>query len=352
MIKKPLFLIFFLILSLIFFWRLIEASATQKTVRKIGYVSYAEIALGDKNAFAKTIDKIFPITSASLLSGILFGIKGEIPKDFFLALQNAGMLHVIALSGQNISILIAVIFKLTQFLGKRLSILVSSCGVFAFIIFVGPSASVVRAGIMGTLSLMALFFGRQYLAFWGLFISGVIMLLVKPDLTYDVGFQLSCLATFGIIIFSRKTRGFAMWDIIKGTFWTTFSAQIFTTPVILANFGRLSVVSLLTNVLVLWTVPYIMGLGFMAAVGGLVWLPIGLIVGFFANILLMYFVIIVNVSASLPFASFAVQNFSLGMACIYYGIVFLLIALRSKKNFQFSIFNLTPRLFFAFGKKQ
>lgn len=330
--KKLFFALLIIILFLIFSWRLVVWSATLETARKTGYVSYVERALRDKNVFAKSIDRIFPEPSASLLNGILFGIRGDGLSGFFLDLQKAGMLHVIALSGQNISILIAVIVRLTGFLGKKMSILVSILGIFAFIMFVGPSASVVRAGVMGSLSLVALFFGRQYLALWGLLISGGIMVFIKPELLRDVGFQLSFLATFGIIIFSQRQAVTAksfmerlIYDF-RATFWTTVSAQIFTTPVIMANFGRFSVVSILTNVLVLWTVPIIMGLGFLAAVGGLVLMPIGLIVGFFCNMLLIYFVTLVTISASLPFATFEVGEFKLWMALVYYGIVFLFLA--------------------------
>lgn len=336
MAKKLFFALLIIILFLIFSWRLVVWSATLETTRKTGYVSYVEKAMGSKNVFAKSIDRIFPEPSASLLNGILFGIRGDIPSGFFQDLQKAGMLHVIALSGQNISILIAVIVRLTGFLGKKMSIAVSVVGIFAFIMFVGPSASVIRAGAMGSLSLVALFFGRQYLALWGLFMSGAVMIFIKPDLISDVGFQLSFLATLGIIIFSQRQAVTAksfmerlIYDF-RATFWTTVSAQIFTTPVIMANFGRFSVISILTNVLVLWTVPIIMGLGFLAAVGGLVMMPIGLIVGFFCNMLLIYFVTIVNISASLPFASFEVPEFKLWMACIYYGILFLIIALRAR----------------------
>lgn len=329
---KKIFLFFLLLIFLLIFsWRLIIWSATRETVRKGGYVSYVERATAHKNVFAKSIDRVFPEPNASLLNGILFGIRGDGLSGFYQDLQKAGMLHVIALSGQNISILIALIFKLTAFLGKRLSIIVSVCGIFAFIMFVGPSASVVRAGVMGSLSMAALFFGRQYLALWGLFISGATMVFIKPELIYDLGFQLSFLATFGIITFSQKPKVTANnilergGTVLRESFWTTVAAQVFTTPVILANFGRFSAVSIATNVLVLWTVPIIMGLGFAASIGGLILMPIGLIIGFFANTLLIYFVTIVNISASLPLASFEVRGFTMGAAFIYYGILFLTI---------------------------
>lgn len=339
--KKIFLIVILLILCSLLTWRIVSSTAREKTARNYGYKSYTVLVSGDRNVFAQSIDRIFPEPSASLLNGILFGIRGQIPPDFYLALQKAGMLHVIALSGQNISILIALIFKLTGFLGKKLSIIVSAIGIFAFIMFVGPSASVVRAGVMGSLSMAALFFGRQYLALWGLFVSGATMVFIKPELIFDLGFQLSFLATFGIITFSQKPKVTANnilergGKVLRESFWTTVAAQVFTTPVILANFGRISLVSIATNVLVLWTVPIIMGLGFAASLGGLILMPIGLIIGFFANMLLIYFVTIVMISAGWPLASFEVRGFTMGMAFIYYGVVFLFLAIRNKKISNF-----------------
>ena len=343
MLKKFLILILLIIFLAILVWRIYSSSATQKTSRNSTYVSYAQKALVNKNVFAKMVDRLYPEPSGLLLNGMLFGIRGDIKGTFYENLQKAGMLHVVALSGQNISILIAVIFKLTSIFGKKQSIIVSSFGICAFIMFVGPSPSVVRAGIMGVLSLIALLAGRQYLALWGLGLSAIVMVLVKPDVLMDVGFQLSFLATLGIIVFSQKTARTAngikerlVYDF-RATFWTSVSALVFTTPIIIANFGRFSSISLLTNVLVLWTVPIIMGLGFVSSLLSLIVFPLGHLVAFFANLFLIYFVLVVNISANLPFASFKTEGFKIWMGLLYYGVVFLLLAWKKRNmNIHFT----------------
>lgn len=96
------------------------------------------------NIFSQKTNKLLPEPQASLLNGILWGSKETMPGDFYEALRRTGTLHIIALSGMNITILVALIGKLTLFWGRKKSILLTLLSIFIFISFVGPSASVVR----------------------------------------------------------------------------------------------------------------------------------------------------------------------------------------------------------------
>lgn len=282
-----------------------------------------------QNPVDQTIKKLYPEPQASLLSGILIGTRTQMPKDFFNALQKTGTLHMIALSGQNISLVISLIAFLLQGLGKKLSSVITIITIIIFILFVGPSASVVRAGIMGSLVLLSIIFGRQNLAVVGLGISGILMFVISPQILFDIGFQLSFAATLGILVLCSPPVAKSLLTDLK----VTLAAQIFTFPIILFNFGNLSIVAPLTNILILWTIPILMYGGFalvlisftLSFAEGLI-SPIFLISSISSWLLLPFlnwFIFIVNWTANLPFASLQIKEFSLGMAYLYYGILFM-----------------------------
>lgn len=262
------------------------------------------------NPFVPVINSLLPEPQASLLNGILFGVKATMPGGFYQALVTTGTLHVIALSGMNISILVNLIARLTMFLGRKYSSLVSIGLIVIFVWFVGASPSVVRAAIMGSLTLIAVYFGRQSWGLLSLFLTAGIMLLVKFSLASDLSFQLSFLATLGIIMANRmfvrkpkKTLLSEVKNIFKQNLMLTLSAQLFTLPVILINFHRLSLIAPLTNLLVEWAIQPIMVMGFVVAIMGWIWLPLGFIPAWIAWVPLTYFITIVEWLAKIPGAS-------------------------------------------------
>ena len=232
------------------------------------------------------------------------------PFDFYQALITTGTLHIIALSGMNITILINLTAKATLFLGRRISIIVTICLIALFVMFVGAGPTIVRAAIMGSLSLIAIYFGRVYFSLLSLIMASLVMLLFDPDLIGNISFQLSFLATLGIIIgnrtFASQYIGGSLQRFILPiveNFRLTIFAQIFTLPVILYNFGRISLVSPLANVLIEWTIQPIMVLGFVTVALGLVWLPLANIAAYFTWVPLTYLIKTVEFLSVFPFAS-------------------------------------------------
>ncbi len=263
------------------------------------------------NPFIPVIQSILPEPEASLLLGMLFGIKANFSPEFYQALLTTGTVHVVALSGMNISILINVIGRVTYFLGKKLSILTSICGIVGFIIFVGLSPSVVRAAIMGILALTAVYFGRKSTALVSLFIAGGVMLIIKPALTGDLSFQLSFAATLSIMLFAGTVRMVGenrdilsrLWFIMKENLFVSLAAQVLTLPIIVFNFGRLSLISPVVNVLIGPVVAPITILGLAVALVGYIYIPLGYLGAWFVYPMLWYFVTVVNLLAKVPFAS-------------------------------------------------
>ncbi len=252
------------------------------------------------NVFSRQTNKLLPEPQASLLNGILWGEQKAMPKDFYEALRRTGTLHVIALSGMNISILIVLMAQTTLFLGRKKSVIISLIGIIAFIGFVGASASVVRAGIMGGLSLLAIYFGKKSWALLSLILAAGVMLIINFSWLTNIGFQLSFLATLGIILFAGegKRENGLITDLR-----TTLAAQVFTLPVILYNFKQLSLVAPFTNVVVLWVVQPIMILGFFLSLLAAIFWPLAYPLAWIIWVPLTFFIKIVELTAKIPLAA-------------------------------------------------
>jgi len=153
------------------------------------------------------INQLLPEPHAGLLAGLLFGTKASLPRDLYDGLVTSGTLHIVALSGMNISILGRMVTRGLQWLiGKRGASLLTLFLILWFVWFVSPSPSIVRAAIMGSISILAVLFGRQYWALLSWVLAVGVMLLLNPSWLFDISFQLSSLATLGIIVFGGGSQ--------------------------------------------------------------------------------------------------------------------------------------------------
>lgn len=264
------------------------------------------------NSILAVIGQILPEPQASLLVGMVFGAKASLPKSFYDSLIATGTVHIVVLSGQNISILTTIISRMTLAFGRRISLMLTVVTMVGFILLVGVQAPVVRAAIMASFSLLAVYFGKQSWSLLGLFWAAVLMLLINPAWFFDLSFQLSFLATLGIILFGGAMKNKSHLNLlneIKSEFLlilrTSLAAQILTIPLIAFHFGRISLVAPLANVLVGWTVAPIMSLGLLTVAAGVVSLPLGRVVGLFAWVLLSFFIKAIELIVLIPFASIA-----------------------------------------------
>lgn len=235
-----------------------------------------------------------PQTSSSLLMGIVFGIKENMPKSFSDLLKTTGVTHVVAASGMNVTI-IAGFFSLSfgRIFRRRVALILTLAAIAFYAILSGLSPSIVRAGIMGTIVFSSQILGRQNTSLIALFLTSFAMLFITPALILDIGFQLSVFSTLGILIINpileAKFRTKNIVKILGDTFITTVSAQIMTIPIILSNFGSYSPLSIIVNLLVLWTVAPLMVLGALAALLAFVFKPLAVLVLYLSYPFLFYF---------------------------------------------------------------
>lgn len=262
---------------------------------------------------------MLPSPQAPLLTGILLGDESGISADVREAFNRTGAAHVLVISGSNIAILLRVLMGLLAPLaGRRRAFWLSSALVFGYAVLVGWDPAVVRAAIMGVLALVALQTGRRAHGLTSLAFAVWLMTLQSPAVLWDIGFQLSVAATAGLVLFTDDLTGlldrglrrvFPAETAARLVGWlseplvVSLAAQIATTPLLLVYFGRLSVASLLANLLIVSIQPYIMILGWIALVAGLVWLPLGEVLAWIVWLPLAYMLRVVEALARFSWAS-------------------------------------------------
>jgi competence protein ComEC len=288
-----------------------------------------------------TVTRILPAPESALLNGILIGDDNALPQDIRVAFQKTGTSHVVAISGYNINIVIGfVLLLLLRFFHRRQASLILIGAIALYTLFVGASASVVRAATMASLGLFGLFLWRRGFTTNTLFAAAFLILAFKPLLLFDIGFQLSCAATLGLILYSEwfadKTQRWIdeRFDgvgakraitIVVDTFAMTIAAQVATLPLLLTYFRQLSLISLFANLLVVPLQPPIMVLGFMAVVAGAVSISFGSLVGLSAYPFLTLTLRVVEWMSRLPFAAIPVNNFGMWSVVAYYVALFSLL---------------------------
>jgi competence protein ComEC len=276
-----------------------------------------------KGRARRTIDRLLPSPQAPLLDGILLGVESGIPDDVREAFNRTGTSHVIAISGANIIVVIGVLMGLLRpSLGDKRAGGVTLVGVVFYTILVGADPAVVRAAIMGGMTLLARQWGRRAHGLTLLAFAIWLMTLWNPLTLWDIGFQLSVAATAGLVLFGDGfTKGleralqhvFARRTAREMTQWLaepvviSLAAQITTTPLILVYFGRLSLVSLLANLMIVPAQAYIMTLGWLAVMLGIVWPLIGEPLAWIVWIPLTYTLEIVRQLGNLDWASMNVD---------------------------------------------
>ncbi len=267
-----------------------------------------------KDAFREKLALLLPAPEVYLGEGLLLGVPSlsERWQDIF---RTSGIIHIVVLSGYNITIVILfVTYLLAYLLPYRVRLVCGAAAIFLFAALVGFSATVLRASIMAGILLLLKFTGNTYNLLRGLMIAGVLMVLFNPLLLrYDPGFQLSFLATLGLLLLAPHLENWFSYiptfGGIREFFVATISTQLFVSPFLLYQIGQLSVVALAVNVLVLPFVPVAMLLTFLAGVLSFFFMPAAVVFGFLAQVALMYILRVAVLFAQLPFATFSVPAF-------------------------------------------
>jgi len=229
-----------------------------------------------KHKVREVIYDNLPLDEGSILAAMILGDKRMISDDLKLKLNISGIRHITAVSGLHIAILTSFLMAMLIGIGfwRQQAFWFSIILISLFIIMTGLQSSAIRAGIMAGLFLFGQYLGREGVSSRFLIMAAALMLSLNPFLLrLDIGFQLSFLAVLGIIYFNQHFENifkFIPYNVLRSMLSVTFSAYIFTAPILIYNFGYLSVVAPITNILIIPFLPLIMILGFLLSIFGLI----------------------------------------------------------------------------------
>jgi len=283
-----------------------------------------------KNKYTDGLSLMLAEPGASLAGGITVGDKRALGGDLLDVFRITGIIHIVVLSGYNITIVAENIRRILLGLPRAIGLWASGISVLLFVIMTGATATGVRAGAMASLALIANATNRRYAITRALALTAVAMVLWSPHiLLYDPGFQLSVIATLGLIhiapLISERLPFITERLGLRDIFGATIGTQIAVLPLLLYQTGLLSLVALPVNMLVLPMIPLAMLFSFLAgALGALfgssvVWLALS------AHILLSYVLVVVDMFARLPLASVSLESFPFVWVIVAYTTLLYLI---------------------------
>ncbi len=280
-----------------------------------------------REKFRLSIARVIPEPHASILAGILYGERSSIPQHTKDAFRATGTSHILAISGYNITVLVVVLTSVLGLIGinRKRMIWISIALVCVFVVFVSESSSVIRAAIMGLTPLCARNFGRITFPLYVLIHSAFIMVLINPlILPYDPGFQLSFIATAGIILLQKPIeslcmRRFHFTSFLSEAISVCSAAYIATLPISLYHFGFFSFVAIPANVLIAFVIPLIMATGALAIIAGLINIKLLVVLAAVPYLLLSYMLFVID---SLSSISFATGEIHISLATVF--IMYLL----------------------------
>lgn len=309
-----------------------------------------------KHGILETYRELLTYDQAALISGVTISANADFSREFLDKLSWSGTRHLTAVSGQNMSIVIAIVWgSLAYFLPKSWVFFLTFFVIGGFAAMTGFEISAVRAAIMGFIAWSAKeIIGRPHAIHNALVFAGAILVALNPKiLVFDVGFHLSFLATAAIIYLTPVLKtvlskdklsdgaqaplgwseeggrtGFLNW---RESFWVTISAQLAVAPVLILNFQNFSLTSLVANVMILPIIPFVMTLGFLLGIAGLIFSPIASALVFVIYPLLEYIRILINIFAELAIG-FNPQFGATGVFIYYAVLVFVCYRFYNKKN--------------------
>jgi len=287
-----------------------------------------------KSRALEILYRLWPDPEASLLAGILLGVETGIPDQVQQAFRDTGTTHIIAISGFNITIVAGLFSRFfSRLLNPRQGAVAAVMGIGLYTLLVGADAAVVRAAVMGGLSIFAQQIGRRQHGINAAALASLIMILINPQLPWDISFQLSLSATLGLILyadpFAQRFFKFSSRFLPEQTaqritqpvseyILFTFAAQLTTFPVMLYHFHSFSLNTFLANPAILPVQPPIMLVGGLALILGLIWFPLGVAAAPLVYPFVLYTIRVVEWFSRLPFRTLYTGEIGVGWIALLY----------------------------------
>ncbi|MEW6183998.1 MAG: DNA internalization-related competence protein ComEC/Rec2 [Bacillota bacterium] len=306
----------------------------------------AVLSLKIKNKIFGVLDKLFSAEHSALLKGIAFGTRTAIDPAVNEAFVETGVVHILSVSGLHVGLVLGFIFGLTHILKMRsgTTILTVVTALLVYDLMVGLSPPVIRASVMAVLLLWARHVGRERDWPTAVAVAALIILLANPLAITDAGFQLSFAATWGILFLGpemvkqieRVPLGCKP-GLKKALAWgvaVPLSAQLSTLPLVAIHYNLISPVALLANIAAVPLTGIILLLGILAAVSGLVFMPLGQVLAVPAGLSLDLFLYLVRLFRHLPGAVIYVPSFPWAIVGLWFGLLYLVVMKLSGRSMK------------------
>ncbi len=292
-----------------------------------------------KAGFINILEKLYPEPQSSLLAGLLVGLKSTFTSEITTSFQRTGISHIVAISGYNITLVARIVFGILIAFGlwRKQAFYGVVAALAFFVLFTGAEASVIRAALMGVLVLLAQHNGRPYVMHVPLLLAATAMVIWSPlVLLYDPGFQLSYLATIGLIYLEplvadrwsmlRKSR------ILSTYVVPTVIAMVATAPLIAVSFGSFSLVGIFANLLVLPVIPLVMLAGLITVLVGILFPSLGFVLAYPVSGILTYIISVAEVLSALSYAAVDLPYVSAWLGGVMYAAAILLFIWHKKRS--------------------
>lgn len=293
-----------------------------------------------KRAFLDQVEAVIPEPESALAGGLVVGGKQALGGELLESFKRAGLIHMVVLSGYNLTIVADTLMRFLARIPQTLRLGTGAGAIILFTIMTGAGPATLRAAIMAIIVMLARHRGKTFNATRALLVAAFFMILFSPKaLVFDRGFQLSFLATMGLVyiapLISERLSKIpeTIWKLpLRDVLASTIAAQIAVFPWLLYTTGDVSIVALLANVLVLPLVPVTMLLiaitGFVGFVAGVLSVPLG----WLSYALLHYDIVVARLFASIPFGSLSVKIFPLWLALLIYFVLALSVMLIHRRD--------------------
>ncbi len=288
----------------------------------------------------ETLGELYPWEEKIFLAGILLGAREDIPGELKTDFNNSGLTHFIAVSGFNITILVLFFGYIFRYFPVSIRTVFVSISIILFTILVWVSAPVLRAAIMWIIWYLVLVSGRQAKSMALILLTASIMVFLSPlSLNYDVSFHLSFLAVIGIVYtqwwFKHICKRLPETLAIREAFVLTLSALSLTIPIMMFQFGQISLLAPFANIAVTWTIPIAMLLGFLSLIWYMIYMQLGYALAFVDWIFLKYDIMMVHFFWGLDFALLKINFwvYAVYLEALYFMIlIFLMVYFSQRKN--------------------
>ena len=282
--------------------------------------AWQRVAARVRAEFAEAARAVLPADQAAMLPALVLGDTSALTSQTTAEFRSAGLTHLTAVSGANVTIVCGAVLLAAALVGPRAAAAAAGLALVAFVAVVQPSASVLRAAVMGGITLFAIVSHRRRQAVPALAASVLLLMIVAPELAVDLGFALSVVATAALVviapIWSQRLVGRGWPKLLADAVAVAFAAQLVTAPIVAGMSGALSLIAVAANLAVAAVIAPITVIGTAAAALSALWPAAARLLIRFTGPELWWLVHVARWASAVPGATVPMPSGLAGVACV------------------------------------